>query len=257
MNDKKKIKISDKDHSSWPSFLQEFSQKTELFSLEIESERKLCELCDYLEFSHAEDKLFYHSAELGLMSFDWDDLMAYHQRQNYAVSKEPLAKAIGIKGRNDDHQSKLLVWDTTCGTGKDTVLLSHFGTHLVSFERHPAVYLLLRDALRRFPLPSVDLKFGDARHFTITDDRRPDVIYYDPMYPAPEKKKSALPRKEMRIFKAVVGDDSDSEEFLEWALKTAKQRVVVKRPLDADPIKKNPTATYEGKSTRYDMYKIF
>ena len=250
MNDKKKIKISDKDHSCWPSFLQ----KNEWLDLEIESERKLCELCDYLEFSQG--KLFYHSADLGLMSFDWEELMAYHQRQNYALSREPLAKAIGIKGRNDDSQNKLLVWDTTCGTGKDTVLLSHFGTCLVSFERHPAVYLLLKDALRRFPI-SLDLKFGDARDHSFDEVTRPDVIYYDPMYPTPEKKKSALPRKEMRIFKAMVGDDSDCFDFLEWALKTAKQRVVVKRPLDAEPIKANPTASYEGKSTRYDMYKIF
>ena len=76
----------------------------------------------------------------------------------------------------------------------------------------------------------------------------------------PEKtgsKKSALPRKEMRIFKEVVGEDLDSDEFLKWALKTAKERVVVKRSLSAPVLMEKPTASYEGKSTRYDMYKIF
>ena len=61
----------------------------------------------------------------------------------------------------------------------------------------------------------------------------------------------------MRIFKEMVGEDNDSTEFLEWALKTATERVVIKRPLEAQPVKPNPTACYTGKSTRYDMYKIF
>lgn len=90
------------------------------------------------------------------------------------------------------------------------------------------------------------------------ETNRPDVIYYDPMYP--EKlgsKKSALPRKEMQIFKQIVGEDHDSFEFISWAKSIAKERVVVKRSLAAKPIMPNPTASYEGKSTRYDMYKIF
>ena len=61
----------------------------------------------------------------------------------------------------------------------------------------------------------------------------------------------------MRIFKEIVCDDNDSKEFLEWAMKTATERVVIKRPLEAQPVKEKPTASYTGKSTRYDMYKIF
>lgn len=247
-----KIKMSDKDLLNWPSFLLAARERKEDFTLAIEPERKLCEMGDYLEFS--EGKLIFYSNELGKMSFDFEELSNYHQRQNYAISKEPLAKALGIKGRNDLNQEKLSIWDTTCGTGKDTTLIHHFGAHLVAFERNPIVYLLLQDALRRFPL-DISLNFGDASRLNVSAEDRPQVIYYDPMYPA--KKKSALPRKEMRIFKEIVGDDLDSKEFMEWALKTATQRVVVKRPLEAAPIKEKPTASYEGKSTRYDMYKIF
>ena len=81
------------------------------------------------------------------------------------------------------------------------------------------------------------------------------MIYYDPMYPS--KKKSALPRKEMRIFKEIVGEDRDSDLFFNWAIKTATDRVVIKRPLDAPFIGREPHASYKGKSTRYDMYKVF
>nr|BDT28495.1 class I SAM-dependent methyltransferase [Bacteriovorax sp. HI3] len=238
--------MSDENASLWPDFLKSALLENERFSLVVEPERKLCDLCDYLYYR--EEILSFHSNELGEMSFDFEELMKYHQRQNYALSKEPLAKALAIKGSGE----KRVIWDTTCGTGKDSLLISFFGAKLTSFERNPAVYLLLKDALRRFPV-DFHLEFGDAR--TLTHSHKPEVIYYDPMYPA--KKKSALARKEMRIFKEIVGDDPDSKEFLEWALKTATERVVVKRPLEADPIKEKPTASYVGKSTRYDMYKIF
>jgi 16S rRNA (guanine1516-N2)-methyltransferase len=252
MNELIKIKMSDFGIDAWPSFLTDATSDKNKFNIEIESERKLCDLCDYLYFK--EGKLHFHSVDLGAMCFDFEELFSYHQRQQYAITKEPLAKALGIKGN-----SKPLIWDTTCGTGKDSLLIHYFGAKLCSFERHPAIYLLLADALRRYPL-TFDLVFADASQFfdKISNEMRPDVIYYDPMFP--EKigsKKSALPRKEMRIFKEVVGEDLDSTEFLEWALGTAKERVVVKRSLNALPIKENPTASYSGKSTRYDMYKIF
>ncbi|MFA6238425.1 MAG: class I SAM-dependent methyltransferase [Bacteriovorax sp.] len=253
MKDLIKIKMSDANREFWPSFLETALQDKNKFCLEIESERKLCDLCDYLYFS--DDILQFHSVELGAMSFDFAKDYAYHQRQNYALSREPLAKALGIKG-----EIKPTIWDATCGTGKDSLLIKTFGGVLKAFERNPSIYLLLTDALRRFPL-EFEIVFADASKLypEMTEEaHRPDVIYYDPMYPEKSgSKKSALPRKEMRIFKEVVGEDIDSENFLEWALKTARSRVVVKRALNAPFIKEKPNASYEGKSTRYDMYKIF
>lgn len=245
--------MSDANIESWPPFLQAAILDKNKFSLEIESERKLCDLCDYLYYQ--DEKLQFHSVVLGNMAFNFEESYSYHQRQQYALSREPLAKALGIKGEN-----RPIIWDTTCGTGKDTLLINYFGGVLKSFERHPAIYLLLADAKRRFPL-NFELVFADASQLYAqmdNDDDRPDVIYYDPMYPEKTgSKKSALPRKEMRIFKEVVGEDLDSIEFLEWAMKTARSRVVVKRALSAPALKERPTASYEGKSTRYDMYKIF
>lgn len=252
MNELIKIKMSDQEIDSWPTFLQVALLDKNKFCLEIVSEHKLCELCDYLYFS--DQKLNFHSAELGLMCFDFKETYSYHQRQNYALSREPLARALGIKGSVSP-----FIWDTTCGTGKDSLLIKYFGAKLCAFERHPAIFLLLLDAKRRYEL-DFDIVFADASQLysKISNDQRPDVIYYDPMYPEKSgSKKSALPRKEMRIFKNVVGEDLDSLEFLNWALRTAKSRVVVKRALNAPEIKENPTASYKGKSTRYDMYKIF
>jgi 16S rRNA (guanine1516-N2)-methyltransferase len=242
MNPLIKLKIQSFSKENWPQFLKDFIEKCEQ-NFEITSEMTPGE--DYLFFEN--NHLSFHSEELGEMSFDFDSELRYHTRQNYSLSKEPLAKALGLVGNPGKK-----IWDATCGTGKDSLLINIFKGHVTAFERHPLVYLLLEDAKRRAHV-SIDIHFGDASRFE--SEERPAVIYYDPMYP--DKKKSALPRKEMRIFKEVVGDDPDSKVFLEWALKTATERVVVKRSLHAEPIKENPSAIYKGKSTRYDMYKIF
>jgi len=250
MNELKKIKLSDAHIESWPLTLQEAVLRQNDFCLAVEPERKLCDQCDYLDF--IDNRLVYFSVEYGSMSFDFNELKSYHERQKYAFTKEPLYRALGLKGKLAEQKKS--IWDTTCGTGKDSVLIHHFGASLTSFERHPIVYLLLQDALRRFPLLDFELIFRSANFY---DGKlsSPEVIYFDPMYPS--KKKSALPRKEMLIFKELVGEDLDAGDFLEWALSKALERVVVKRPLEAPPLKPNPTASYSGKSTRYDMYKIF
>jgi 16S rRNA (guanine1516-N2)-methyltransferase len=242
MNPLIKTNIQTFEKENWPEVLTNFLAKnSDLFN--FTSEMKADE--DYLIFKSG--KLSYFSVEMGEMFFDFEADLRYHGRQNYAISKEPLARALGLVG----HPQKT-IWDATCGTGQDALLISFFKGKLVAFERHPAIFLLLQDAKIR---SSVDFDIVFADPSMSTSIVRPEVIYYDPMYP--EKKKSALARKEMRIFKKVVGEDQDSENFLAWALTMATDRVVVKRPLHAIPIKNNPDASYKGKSTRYDMYKIF
>jgi 16S rRNA (guanine1516-N2)-methyltransferase len=74
------------------------------------------------------------------------------------------------------------------------------------------------------------------------------------MYPPANK--TALPSKEMQIFRSLVGPDMDSDHLFTMALKFAKQRVVVKRPHEAPPFKVPVTHSYESKLVRFDMYKV-
>ena len=61
----------------------------------------------------------------------------------------------------------------------------------------------------------------------------------------------------MQVFRQVVGDDDDSAQLLQAALKAARYRVVVKRPRKASAIEgAEPTTRIEGKSSRYDLYAI-
>ena len=112
-------------------------------------------------------------------------------------------------------------------------------------ERHPVVAALLDDGLSRAKhdadiggwvsqrMSLLHASSHDALEQLMAQDDfvQPDVVYLDPMYPHPEnKKKSALVKKEMRVFQSLVGADNDADALLAPALLMATKRVVVKRP---------------------------
>lgn len=81
----------------------------------------------------------------------------------------------------------------------------------------------------------------------------PDAVYLDPMFP--QRRKSALVKKEMRIARLVAGDDSDAAELLAVARAVARSRVTVKRPVGAPPLAGEPAYAYPGRTIRYDVYR--
>ena len=98
-------------------------------------------------------------------------------------------------------------------------------------------FLLLQDGLNRAyqdeeigEILQQNLRLLNVHHINELDPNSDyaDVVYLDPMYP--HKQKSALVKKEMRVFQHLVGADLDADELLLPALQLAKKRVVVKRP---------------------------
>ncbi len=182
---------------------------------------------------------------------------ALAHRKKYGGGKNQLiAKAVGIKPK-----SILSVLDLTAGLGRDAFVLATLGCHVVMCERSPMIYALLQDGMLRAQKEAWfrDLHLqliecdGLAYLSQLTPDHFPDVIYIDPMFP--EKTKSALVKKEMRMLRDVVGDDTDAEKLLNAALFVAKKRVVVKRAKLAPTLtEKKPSVVYEGKSSRFDVY---
>lgn len=139
--------------------------------------------------------------------------------------------------------------DASCGSGKDAIQVWRWGFEVVAFERHPIVYALLWDALRRHPLPKFTLHFGSAGEHKFNSS---DHIMYDPMFLETTKKKS-LSRKEIALFKTIVGSDQDQLEVLDKLLHSGASRVVIKRPLKlvSEP---KPNHSFAGKTTRLDVY---
>mgnify|MGYP000881264925 CR=1 FL=1 len=180
-----------------------------------------------------------------------------HRRQFGGGSGQMIAKAIGI-----GPGVRPRVLDATAGLGRDAFVLASLGCEVVLIERQPVIAALLEDGLRRAAtaaevaeiIARMRLLVGDAIALMAAwQDSAPQVIHLDPMFP--HRDKSALVKKEMRLFRPLVGDDDDAPALLAAALELASHRVVVKRARKAPPIAgPAPGYSLEGKSSRYDIY---
>ncbi|MGR5178811.1 class I SAM-dependent methyltransferase [Vibrio parahaemolyticus] len=203
--------------------------------------------------------------KLGAIYVDLAGGAVAHRRKFGGGKGQAIAKAAGLnKGATPT------VLDGTAGLGRDAFVLASLGCKVQMVERHPVVAALLDDGLER---AKQDAEIGEwvserlsLLHASsldalgqLADDNafiKPDVVYLDPMYPHPEnKKKSALVKKEMRVFQSLVGADTDADGLLVPALKLATKRVVVKRPDYANWLDdKKPTMAIETKKNRFDVY---
>ena len=98
------------------------------------------------------------------------------------------------------------------------------------------------------------LLHGDS--ITLLPALAPDVVLVDPMHPP--RGKSALVKKDMRVLRAIVGDDADQIDLMRAALASAQKRVVLKWPVRAPPMAdlRPPSHQIIGKSTRYDVFMV-
>ncbi|MGB0414681.1 MAG: class I SAM-dependent methyltransferase [Coraliomargarita sp.] len=223
--------------------------------------------CDsYFVFLYdAEGLRLYAAGELDLnIRADFQSPSVTYRRKQGGGRGQLIARAVGFKA---NHAPRVL--DGTAGLGGDAFVLASLGCEVRMCERVPAVRALLADGLvqARKHADAQDAQLGvvldrmklleaDAIEYlqALDEGERPDVIYLDPMFP--ERTKSALVKKEMRVFHDLVGADSDADQLLEVALPVARQRVVVKRPRLATALSgPKPSNVIEGKTSRYDIYK--
>ncbi len=177
-------------------------------------------------------------------------------RQQHGGGKgEPIVKAVGLKGHDNYH-----VIDATPGLGRDAFVLASVGCHVTMIERSAVVAALLEDGIRRLQVAGdrvaerLSLLHGNsAQVMQYWDGENVDAVYLDPMFP--HRKKSALVKKEMRIFQQLLGSDEDANLLLPPALAIAHHRVVVKRPNSADVLNgQKPSMAITSKKHRFDVY---
>lgn len=194
------------------------------------------------------------------LSVDFIAGKAAHRRRFGGGRGQLVAKACGLaKGVSPS------IVDATAGLGRDAFVLASLGAQVLLIERVAAIAALLGDGLTRALrhrdtadiAARMTLCHGDATQslaeLVASAHFAPQVIHLDPMFP--HREKSALVKKEMRLFRELAGDDDDAPRLLEAALDVATHRVVVKRPIKAPPIAgPAPQHTLEGKTSRYDMY---
>jgi 16S rRNA (guanine1516-N2)-methyltransferase len=184
----------------------------------------------------------------------------HYRRTIQSPKKELISKACGW------HLGYRSILDLTAGLAMDSVFLTQVGFQVTSLERHSALFLLLKStqatAIKNDPKgiwPTLNFICTESLDYLknqITIENAPEVIYYDPMYPSTTK--SALPSKEMQIFRLLLGENEADVDLLELAITKTAKIVVVKRPIKAPPLQTNsnigPTRSYIGKLVRYDIY---
>ncbi|WP_431224591.1 16S rRNA (guanine(1516)-N(2))-methyltransferase RsmJ [Serratia sp. L9] len=195
--------------------------------------------------------------KLGAIYVDFIAGPMAHRRRFGGGRGEAVAKAVGIKG-----SYRPGVVDATAGLGRDAFVLASLGCQVRMLERNPVVAALLDDGLQRgYQDPEIGswlrermtLLHASSLTALANLDPRPEVVYLDPMYP--HKQKSALVKKEMRVFQSLVGSDDDADGLLEPARRLAIKRVVVKRPDYAPPLANVAAhAASTTKNHRFDIY---
>ena len=183
---------------------------------------------------------------------------ANHRRKFGGGKSQMLAKAVGLNKFKNPH-----ILDATAGLGRDSFVLACLGCKVDMVERSSIVHALLEDGLKRANADDeialitnkMSLTNQDSYEYISSIRINPEIIYLDPMFPSREK--SALVKKEMRIFKELLGTDEDSDKLLDISLAKAKHRVVVKRPRKSPHLMdKKPTYILEGKANRFDVYVV-
>ena len=167
-----------------------------------------------------------------------------------------LAKAVGMKFNKNRN-----IIDATAGLGYDSFILASIGAKVTLIERSQKMYELLQNGIdegKSFGgeiekiINRMELVFGDSKD--ILPKLTPEVIMIDTMYK--DRKKTALVKNNMRLVREIVGPDSDYIELLKVALNCAQNRVVLKQPRYAEPIKEIKKCSHQilGKTIRYDIF---
>lgn len=171
---------------------------------------------------------------------------------------QALAKAMGLRAGKTP-----MIVDATAGLGRDAFILASLGAQVVLIERSEKMHSLLVEGMDRAVqeggvfrdiIGRMTLLQGDARD--LLPELSGEAILIDPMHPP--RKNSALVKRELRQVREIVGTDDDAADLVRVALKTARNRVVLKWPAKADPIKGIQPCSHQiiGKSTRYDVFMV-
>ena len=167
-----------------------------------------------------------------------------------------LAKAVGMKSNKNRN-----IIDATAGLGYDSFILASIGAKVTLIERSQKMHELLQNGIdegKSFGgeiekiINRMELLFGDSKD--ILPKLTPEVIMIDTMYK--DRKKTALVKKNMRLVRDIVGPDTDYIDLLKIALNCATNRVVLKQPRYAEPIKEIRKCSHQilGKTIRYDIF---
>ena len=163
-----------------------------------------------------------------------------------------IKKALGKSER------PLNILDCTAGMLQDALLFLSLGHQVTALEQSKILFYLLQDGISRSEDQSIFLKL-DLIHANACSyaalAKNFDVIYFDPMYPP--SKKNALSSGQLEYISKILEVESlannASKDFEVLQLIPAR-KMVVKRPIKAEPFSYQTNYQVSGKTTRFDVY---
>lgn len=152
----------------------------------------------------------------------------------------------------------LNILDCTAGMLQDTLLFLSLGHKVTALEQSKILFSLLKDALRRSDDQSIfeklDLIHTNACSYA-AQAKNFDVVYFDPMYPS--TKKNALSSGKLdyvaKILETECIKNNPLQDFKVLQLIPSK-KMVVKRPIKAEPFCSQLNYQVLGKTIRFDIY---
>lgn len=164
---------------------------------------------------------------------------------------EALGRAVGAHRRDP---RELSVVDATAGLGRDAFTIAAWGCRVTLIERSAVLVTLLREARGDSGRPALVHADAGALLRAWPSERRPDVVFLDPMHPP--RRKLARVRHELALVGRLLGPtDADEERALLDAALDAAPRVVVKRPPHGEPLGgREPSHAITTSRVRFDVH---
>ena len=163
-----------------------------------------------------------------------------------------IKKALG----KSEHPLNIL--DCTAGMLQDALLFLSLGHQVTALEQSKILFYLLRDGISRSEdqriFEKLDLIHANACSYDV-GAKNFDVIYFDPMYP-PAKKK-ALGSGQLEYISKILEIESlenNAVKDFEILQLMPVRKMVVKRPIKAEPFSLQTNYQVSGKTTRFDVY---
>lgn len=248
------IIVETKDNAKTYSLYKQYEDDIKKFNNECKSDTNVI-----LKFDDIVSLSLDNDSKIKPLFLDFTDKKLLFRLNNISKAKEAIIRAVSL-----NKVPNIFIFDATAGLARDSFIMQVVFNNVLMFERNIAVFCLIQDALNRFKESNFQENFrfnlpklhplGSIKDYQ--GKIRPDVIYYDPMFP--HREKTAKVKKEMQLFQSLIGHDDDIEDMLSYAVKLAKYKVVLKRPKIAKEIEIKDALLInqiDGGICRFDCYR--
>ena len=203
-------------------------------------------------FFYKNNILHYKISDKDSLSFDFPKGRLFNRLKR--IEHESLIKkAIG------KNKVKLKIFDATAGSLIDTIIFLKLGHKVVACEQSKILIKLLNDAIQR-----AREEYGFFENLTLINEdsanvielhQDSDIFYFDPMFNKTKRnlKRSGVLQKISHILNGEKLEDT-SKRIFKYMQKSNYKKIIVKRPINSQPLDEKINYQVKGKAIRFDIY---